>query len=592
MAATPLTTRRMTIIAQDPAVRRQDRILTTRVEIPAEELDDGPWGYRVQVIDYDASAKVLYPPRSYRKVGIGANDDPYDKADDDTLVSDPGFHAQNVYAIVMRILARFEHALGRRVSWSFQRHQLKVAPHAFADANAFYSRQDEALLFGYFPGRNGTIYSCLSHDVVAHETTHALVDGLRRRYLDPSSSDQAAFHEGFADVIALLSVFALDDVVKAVIDRPAGGGKGSHRTETPSPLIKCARLTTEALRDSVLLGLAKEMGHELAAVRGRPLRQSAKLIDPTRKYLDEEEFQEPHRRGEIVVAAMMNAFLKVWTRRLEALRAGNQAALNRERVVEEGSRAADYLLTMAIRALDYTPPVHLEFGDFLSALLTADHEIRPDDSTYHFRDTLQEVFQAYGITPGAANRGSDTGLWVPPDPKAKLIYNRTRFESLMREPDEVFRFVWENGKKLGVYDGVYTRVISVRPCLRVGPDGFFLRETVAEYVQELTLKAREFDQVRDNRPRANLRKIKPPPGMPAETPVILRGGGTLIFDEYGQLKFNITNRLNDAARQTRRLQHLWDSGNFGRRSSVTQRFSHIHRLRTFDQGDSLREGWN
>ena len=35
----------------------------------------------------------------------------------------------------MRTLAHFEKALGRRVSWSFGGHQLKVAPHAFAEAN-------------------------------------------------------------------------------------------------------------------------------------------------------------------------------------------------------------------------------------------------------------------------------------------------------------------------------------------------------------------------------------------------------------------------------------------------------------------------
>src|SRR5918993_1424458 len=55
------------------------------------------------------------------------------------LLEDPRFHAQNVYAIIMRTLARFEFALGRRVGWSFLGHQLQVAPHAFADANAFYS---------------------------------------------------------------------------------------------------------------------------------------------------------------------------------------------------------------------------------------------------------------------------------------------------------------------------------------------------------------------------------------------------------------------------------------------------------------------
>ena len=64
-------------------------------------------------------------------------------------------------------------------------------------------------MFGYFPGRSQMVYCCLSHDIVAHETTHALLDGLRERYTDPSSPEQAAFHEGFADIVALLSVFAL-----------------------------------------------------------------------------------------------------------------------------------------------------------------------------------------------------------------------------------------------------------------------------------------------------------------------------------------------------------------------------------------------
>ena len=111
----------------------------------------------------------------------------------------------------MRTLAQFERALGRRVSWSFGGHQLKVAPHAFAEANAFYASREEALLFGYFAGPDGStvVQNCLSHDIVAHETTHALVDGLRPRYLEPSSPDQAAFHEGFADVVALLSVFSI-----------------------------------------------------------------------------------------------------------------------------------------------------------------------------------------------------------------------------------------------------------------------------------------------------------------------------------------------------------------------------------------------
>ena len=121
------------------------------------------------------------------------------------LLADPNFHAQHTYAIVMRVLARFEFALGRRVKWGFHGHQLHIAPHAFCEANAFYSKEDRALYFGYFWNKKKEpVFTCLSHDIVAHETTHALLDGLRNRYSDPSGPDQAAFHEGFSDVVALL----------------------------------------------------------------------------------------------------------------------------------------------------------------------------------------------------------------------------------------------------------------------------------------------------------------------------------------------------------------------------------------------------
>ena len=143
------------IIAQDPAVRVKGRILTVQVEVPAEELATGPWGHRVHVIDYDASTQTLYRSLDYHRAKNGLLEDPFAEADDEALLKDPRFHAQNVYAIIMRTLARFEFALGRRVSWGFESHQLNVAPHPFAEANAYYSERDEALMFGYFPRTNG-----------------------------------------------------------------------------------------------------------------------------------------------------------------------------------------------------------------------------------------------------------------------------------------------------------------------------------------------------------------------------------------------------------------------------------------------------
>lgn len=582
-----LRTRYLTIVAQDPAIRdSKGKILTTRVSLPAEQLDPGPRGYRVHVVDYDTSTRTFYKAPIYKPSLDGYYDDPFENLSNKVILGDPRFHAQNVYAIVMRTLARFEFALGRRVSWSFSGHQLKVSPHAFADANAFYSRKDEALVFGYFPGKKGTIFSSLSHDVIAHETTHALLDELRERYIDPSSPDQGAFHEGFADVVALLSVFSMQAVVSALLDwgvqRPRE--KPRRKPANVPGLINKDDVTLAALRESTLLGLAEEMGREMAQVRGRGALRQSVTLEPSASYLQEEEFQEPHRRGEVFVAAMLNAFLQVWCNRLETLGTVTVAShrgkkfLDRDRVAEEGSEVADYLLTMAIRAIDYTPPVHLEFGDYLSALLTADHEIRPNDSKYRFRETLLESFRAYGITPASSEHD---GQWEAP--KGKLFYERSHFESMSRDPDEVFRFVWENRKALRLYEDSYSRILSVRPCLRIGPDdGFPLRETVAECLQQLEVRASELAALRITKPAA----------MPDDTLVKLQGGLALIFDEYGRLKFTVRNRINDKERQSRRLQHLWESGYFtDKQFAASQRFHTIHRLRALGQSRPSREEW-
>ncbi len=574
----PPRERSVTIIAQDPSVRIDGEILLARINIPAERLSPGPVGYRVEVVDYDATSDTLYKPASpvrldrwpaVKSRGLG-----------DRLVADPEFHRQNVYALVMKTLSRFEFALGRRINWGFEGHQLKIAPHAFSEANAFYSDQLNALLFGYFPGRDGMVFTCLSHDVVVHETTHALIDGLRERYREPSSPDQAAFHEGFADVVALLSVFSLPAVVERMIDSTNG--------DKP---LKTSMLTREALRKSVIFGLGEQIGSELRAddtdqddgldgdmqlVRGLPLRSSLRdLVPSPEHYESSEEFREAHRRGEILVAAMLTAFVEMWSRRLTALIADRQR-VDRSRAIEEGADIADCLLTSAIRALDYAPPVDVTFGDFLSALLTADREIRPSDTRYELRASVTTAFKAFGIDP--ASRTAD-GFWKPAP--LTLDYSRTHFDSMRRDSDEVFHFVWENRERLKLHPEAFTRVESVRPCMRIGADGFALHETVCEYVQILEPLASELDSL----------GIRKPPGMPGDKKLRLFGGGALIFDEYGRLKYHVYNRLRSVDRQQVRLDFLWESGALRGESTARLSLSRMHLRRATRTRKYAEEEW-
>src|SRR5262245_22323825 len=128
-------TRKLTILAQDPAVRIAGRLAFAQVDVPYEELASGPVGYRVKVVDFHSTANVLDRPLKPERDSQGAPVDrfapPPDGAKDSTvaaweerLLGDPTFHAQNAYAIVMRTLARFEFALGRRVNWGFEGHQI------------------------------------------------------------------------------------------------------------------------------------------------------------------------------------------------------------------------------------------------------------------------------------------------------------------------------------------------------------------------------------------------------------------------------------------------------------------------------------
>lgn len=600
--------RTVPVIAQDPSVREADgRILMARIRIPAEDLDPGPTGYRVQVVDYDASTGTYHGAHD-----ISGPVPPDWTRGDPSIVTSPVFRAHNVYAIVMRTLARFEFALGRRVAWGFKRHQLKVAPAGMLDANAFYSQADEGLVFGSFQGADGrTVHTCLSHDIVAHETTHALLDGLRERFLLPSGPDQAAFHEGFSDVVALLSVFAQREIVRALL-RPLADGDGAIRRDA---------VTVAALSETALVRLAEQMGQEITGVRGDALRSSAGLA-PDPGLLALAEFDEPHRRGEIVVAAVLHAFLAAWVDRVLGAMAPDQPRVSVVLVADEGADVADTLATMWIRSIDYLPPCDVVFGDVLSAALTADFEVRPDDSRYRLRDHLRATFRAFGIEPASPETSPEPGVWQRPP--GGLRYDRVRAESMRSDADEVFRFLWENRALLGVRSGAYTEVLTVCPCVRVGADGFVLRETVATYYQVARLTYDELrergvaipDEIVDDLAGGaatggeDLAEDADPPaadgaaddataarasaGERSGPEFAVYGGGTLVFDEYGHLKYHVHNDVF-GGRQAERLRYLWQSGALtvsgGEARAARMQISEMHHARALDVSAARRRGW-
>ena len=151
----------------------------------------------------------------------------------------------------------------------------------------------------------------------------------------------------------------------------------------------------------------------------------------------------------------------------------------------------------------------------------------------------------------------------------------------------MFRHIWNNRKTLGLNANAHTRVASVRPCVRVSPeDGFQVRETVVECVQYLKVTAAELPSY----------GLKMPAGMPAETDVVLEGGSTLVLDEYGDLKFEISNPLPSRRssakarhRWQERLEFLFKRGYMTLGVNRSSLLASFHRERTLEADDTVQD---
>ncbi|WP_397453329.1 S8 family serine peptidase [Pseudomonas sp. NA-150] len=576
---TPVS-RRLRVYAYDPSLGRALESVainqTTLSLLWEPELAPGPVGEYLEVVDIDPASGCCYAP-------VDLND-PRLLASDGLQPSEanPQFHQQMAYAVAMNTIRYFELALGRVALWAprFTANQshyvqrLRIYPHALRAANAFYSPPRKALLLGYFestgdgvgaPGE--TIFTALSHDIVAHETTHALLDGLHRRFIEPTNPDVLAFHEGFADIVALFQHFTLRDSLRELLARSRGDlSQGSMLAWLA---VQFGRATGhyKALRDAI--------GTEEQDANGDFIWKRAK---PSTS--DYQSKTEAHDRGSVLVSAVFDAFLQVYSRRAlvpirlsthgsEVLPAGALQGDLVDALTDLASKVAKHVLTICIRALDYCPPVDITFGDFLRAVITADQDLVADDP-HGYRVAFAAAFMARGIYPeGLRTYSVDTLRWEPPLlplghleqllPKLSLQWTlQTRREtawSTSRSNAAVFHAWLMDKKQVGDDElaalGLHRKAIpnyplsignqviacsmhgievhSVRPSRRVGPDGQLLSQLVVELTQSLYAK--------DGSRR------------------VFRGGVTLLINTGScQVAYVVRKRLDQPARIERQQQ--------------------------------------
>ena len=490
------------------------------LHVKYEKLLPGPIGERIAVIDYDGANKKFYKPVNLDDPSLlitsGLN----------PTESDPRFHQQMVYAVAMETILNFEAALGRRIRWRLEERlpdangniehgprdgdirRLNLYPHAMVSANAAYSPAAKGILFGYFrastidPGRNlpgQTVFTCLSHDIIVHEVTHAILDGIRTYFSDRTSSDVAAFHEAFADIVALFRHFSHKEALLDTIQKTGGRLYQYHLEPDAVTTDGDPTIQAQKLQDNPLIGLAQQFGE--ARGTGKALRSAlSELPDPKKM---KNPSLEAHDRGAILVAAIFDAYFTVYLRRTSDLfrifraSGGNKDSIEisgpmANQLAKAASETADMLFKICVRAIDYCPAVDINFGDYLRALITADRDNHPSDAL-GIRDALMQAFRLRGILPDDAQYFSEESLsWSPlergelPDLKDLIFGDPNGLTRSEKNYNGVLlrNYAQENAEKLGFRPGEFISVPSCHPAFRVMPDGSIRIDMVVEMAQQ------------------------------------------------------------------------------------------------------------
>jgi hypothetical protein len=580
-----------------------------------EDLQPGPIGEYIEVIDVDPASQCCYAP-------VDLNH-PYVLTRSGLTPSEasPQFHQQMAYAVAMKTIQYFEKALGRVALWAPREiresgkemtteyvQRLRIYPHALRARNAYYSPERKALLLGYFSTagspaeglmEGSVVFTAVSHDVIAHETTHALLDGVHRRFREATNPDVFAFHEAFADIVALFQHFTLPEALKHQIAATRGNLEQQNLLGQLAIQFGEATGRYGALRDYI--GKEEAPKDDSGA--------AAKWVRRVPKQTDYDEATEPHDRGAVLVAAVFDAFLQIYKRRtrdLLRLATGGTGVLPDgdistdlvDRLSREASKVAGQILNICIRALDYCPPVDIVFGEYLRALVTADFDLVPNDRL-GYRIAFIESFRNRGIYPHDVKHLSPGSLFweAPPLPlrqakvrdvlekmstdwdlnsKRQDAYELSRrnahtFWLWLMNPDEVqdeelaalglIRLAAPKPFKIGNQEGELRRieVHSVRPVRRVGPEGNIRADLVVEMTQSF-------------RPTANPRAR-------------FRGGCTLLIDlATAKVRYMVRKKVESGDRLVDQMQFAFEAGDslhgnyFDDEAGVREPFAMMHHV--------------
>jgi hypothetical protein len=619
--------RPLRVYAYDPALgAKLDTISINEATLEVrweENLQPGPIGEYIEVIDVDPASQCCYAP-------VDLNN-PYILTRSGLTPSEgnPQFHQQMVYAVAMKTIEYFEKALGRVAFWAPREirepgkemhseyvQRLRIYPHALRAKNAYYSPENKALLLGYFSVaesaaegliQGSRIFTAVSHDVVAHETTHALLDGVHRRFREATNPDVFAFHEAFADIVALFQHFTLPEALENQIAATRGDLDQQNLLGQLALQFGQATGRYGALRNYIADVKKTDQDDAKAA---KDTDTSATPAAPVKTdYQTALDGGDPHAVGAVLVAAVFDAFLRIYKRRTKDLlrlaTAGTGILPDGDipvdlvaRLAKEASKVAGQMLNICIRALDYCPPIDIRFGEYLRALITADTDLVPYDRL-GYRIAFIEAFRRRGIYPRDVKHLSPGSLlWEPPPLRLEpekvhaILKDMSTEWDLQSDRKQAYKLSNENACKfwhwlmdpqnvsdeqltalgmlriqapqpftIGGHDGELRKieVHSVRPVRRVSPEGNIRADLVVEITQSFH-----------------------PAGPPDAR---FRGGCTLIIDlATAEVRYMVRKKVDSPWRYGQQFGFAREMGDglhgnyFADPTNAREPFAMIHRV--------------
>ncbi len=484
---------------QDPKVARKNPelgVLPFRV-IRDPSIGDGPRSARFAVVDYNMDSASLTPAAEWNTKARrfeSLDGEVLDEHQKDSFQ----FHQTNVWAVAQTALDYFEDAyygMGRPIPWAFEGNRLILVPHAGYGENAFYDRHSKSLQFYYLGDEEAPTYTCLSHDIIAHETGHALLDGIRPLYFDFTSVETAAFHEFVGDLTALLLILRRKEVRKHVAVEADG----------------------DLRKDEVIARLAEEFGTTIDG--SDALRNAHDKL--TMAQMRARGIQSPHTASRVLTTAMFEILIRM----ANVYRSGITDDGNHRKMTASAAlgHAAVRFGRIALRPIDMCPPMDIRFLDYARAVVHTYETNEPGDAPrlQLFRRVIRDVFHEWGLCrrAGQVCEAGGCDLNVGKNALRTRLSSSQHIIDVSRSRTAAYYYINDNRKLLNIPPHQDVEIVDLYGLSKFGRAGRRLpREIVIEYLwrEEYELEGKDYGDLQGEI-------------------VELLCGGTLVLDEYGNV---------------------------------------------------------